>query len=216
MELLEAPGSLREQLKKKFVDRTALIGVAGIGYVGLPLAVEKAKVGFEVIGYDRNSVRVDQVNQGLNYIRDVERHGNGPAGGDRQTARQYGFQFAEPLRRDRDLRSDAAHAESGSRHLVHQSRRRTDRRAAAAGTTRVLGEHHVSGHDGRSAAAAARAIRPKSRRRFLSVLLARARRPRQRALHDQKHEQGRRRRDAGVRRRRQAASISRRSSTFLR
>jgi len=71
MELLEAPGSLRERLKKKFVDRSALIGVAGIGYVGLPLAVEKAKVGFEVIGYDRNSVRVDQVNQGLNYIRDV-------------------------------------------------------------------------------------------------------------------------------------------------
>ena len=71
MELLEAPGSLRDQLKKKFADRDALIGVAGIGYVGLPLAVEKAKVGFDVIGYDRNSVRVDQVNQGLNYIRDV-------------------------------------------------------------------------------------------------------------------------------------------------
>jgi UDP-N-acetyl-D-glucosamine dehydrogenase len=72
MELLEAPGSLRERLKKKFVDRTALIGVAGIGYVGLPLAVEKAKVGFDVIGYDRNSVRVDEVNEGLNYIRDVD------------------------------------------------------------------------------------------------------------------------------------------------
>ena len=72
MELLEAPGSLREQLKRKFVERTALIGVAGIGYVGLPLAVEKSKVGFDVIGYDRNSVRVDQVNQGLNYIRDVD------------------------------------------------------------------------------------------------------------------------------------------------
>jgi len=72
MELLEAPGSLRDQLKKKFVDRTAVIGVAGVGYVGLPLAVEKAKVGFDVIGYDRNSVRVDQVNEGLNYIRDVD------------------------------------------------------------------------------------------------------------------------------------------------
>ncbi|HZT12162.1 MAG TPA: nucleotide sugar dehydrogenase [Candidatus Baltobacteraceae bacterium] len=72
MELLEAPGSLREQLKRKFARRNALIGVAGVGYVGLPLAVEKAKVGFDVIGYDRNSVRVDQVNQGLNYIRDVD------------------------------------------------------------------------------------------------------------------------------------------------
>jgi UDP-N-acetyl-D-glucosamine dehydrogenase len=58
-------------LKKKILDRTAVVGVAGIGYVGLPLAVEKAKVGFTVIGYDRNPIRVDQVNQGLNYIRDV-------------------------------------------------------------------------------------------------------------------------------------------------
>src|SRR5579872_6999040 len=72
MELLEVPGSLRERLKKKLQAREALIGVAGIGYVGLPLAVEKAKVGFDVIGYDRNSLRVDQVNQGLNYIRDVD------------------------------------------------------------------------------------------------------------------------------------------------
>ena len=71
MDILEAPVSLRDQLKQKFLERTAVIGVAGIGYVGLPLAVEKAKVGFSVVGYDRNSVRVDQVNQGLNYIRDV-------------------------------------------------------------------------------------------------------------------------------------------------
>lgn len=58
-------------LKKKIADRTAVIGVAGIGYVGLPLAVEKAKVGFTVIGFDRNPIRVDQINNGLNYIRDV-------------------------------------------------------------------------------------------------------------------------------------------------
>ena len=43
-----------------------------MGYVGLPLAVEKAKVGFRVIGYDRNPIRVDQINNGLNYIRDVD------------------------------------------------------------------------------------------------------------------------------------------------
>jgi UDP-N-acetyl-D-glucosamine dehydrogenase len=58
-------------LKKKILDRSAVVGVAGVGYVGLPLAVEKAKVGFTVIGYDRNPIRVDQINQGLNYIRDV-------------------------------------------------------------------------------------------------------------------------------------------------
>src|SRR5215469_9130297 len=72
MKLLEAPSIRATALKKKIADRTALIGVVGIGYVGLPLAVEKAKVGFTVIGFDRNPIRVDQVNQGLNYIRDVD------------------------------------------------------------------------------------------------------------------------------------------------
>ncbi|HTZ54626.1 MAG TPA: nucleotide sugar dehydrogenase [Candidatus Acidoferrum sp.] len=71
MKILEAPSLRASALKKKILDRSALVGVVGIGYVGLPLAVEKAKVGFNVIGYDRNPIRVDQVNQGLNYIRDV-------------------------------------------------------------------------------------------------------------------------------------------------
>ncbi|MBV9271340.1 MAG: UDP-N-acetyl-D-glucosamine dehydrogenase, partial [Candidatus Eremiobacteraeota bacterium] len=66
MHVLQNPVTLRDQLKKKIEERTAVIGVAGVGYVGLPLAVEKAKVGFTVIGYDRNPVRVDQINQGLN------------------------------------------------------------------------------------------------------------------------------------------------------
>ena len=71
MKVLEASSLRASALKKKIVDRSAVVGVVGVGYVGLPLAVEKAKVGFNVIGYDRNPIRVDQVNQGLNYIRDV-------------------------------------------------------------------------------------------------------------------------------------------------
>ncbi len=70
VQLVESPLRL-SGLKKKILDRSALVGVVGVGYVGLPLAVEKAKVGFTVIGYDRNPIRVDQINQGLNYIRDV-------------------------------------------------------------------------------------------------------------------------------------------------
>ncbi len=74
MQLLEAPSTPNslESLKAKILDRTARVGVVGIGYVGLPLAVEKAKVGFTVMGYDRNPIRVDQVRAGLNYIRDVQ------------------------------------------------------------------------------------------------------------------------------------------------
>ena len=71
MRILEAPSLRATALKKRIVDRTSLVGVIGIGYVGLPFAVEKAKVGFNVVAYDRNPIRVDQVNQGLNYIRDV-------------------------------------------------------------------------------------------------------------------------------------------------
>lgn len=61
-----------ETLKSKVKDKTAKVGVVGLGYVGLPLAVEKAKVGFSVIGFDRNAVRVDQINRGENYIKDVK------------------------------------------------------------------------------------------------------------------------------------------------
>jgi UDP-N-acetyl-D-glucosamine dehydrogenase len=56
---------------QKIVDRSAKVAVIGIGYVGLPLAVEKAKIGFSVIGFDRNAERVDAIAQGRNYIRDV-------------------------------------------------------------------------------------------------------------------------------------------------
>ncbi|MCE5286209.1 MAG: nucleotide sugar dehydrogenase [Pelosinus sp.] len=61
-----------EVLLSKIYDKTAVVGVVGIGYVGLPLAVEKSKVGFDVIAFDRNPKRVSQVNAGENYIKDVK------------------------------------------------------------------------------------------------------------------------------------------------
>lgn len=58
-------------LKQKILNRTVTLGVVGLGYVGLPLAVEKAKAGFSVIGFDVQSQKVDMVNRGHNYIGDV-------------------------------------------------------------------------------------------------------------------------------------------------
>ncbi|PLV56712.1 nucleotide sugar dehydrogenase [Thermotoga sp. SG1] len=58
-------------LKEKLLNRTAVIGVIGLGYVGLPLAVEKAKAGYRVVGFDIQKKRVDMVNAGINYIGDV-------------------------------------------------------------------------------------------------------------------------------------------------
>ncbi len=59
--------SLMEKIKRK----EALVGVIGLGYVGLPLAVEKAKAGFDVLGFDIQPQKVEWVNEGRNYIGDV-------------------------------------------------------------------------------------------------------------------------------------------------
>lgn len=62
---------MKEKLLKKIEEKEIVAGVIGLGYVGLPLAVEKAKAGFKTIGFDVQSVKVDMVNQGHNYIGDV-------------------------------------------------------------------------------------------------------------------------------------------------
>jgi UDP-N-acetyl-D-glucosamine dehydrogenase len=60
-----------EQLKAKIEDRSAKLGVLGLGYVGLPLAVELAKVGFHVTGVDVSEEKVALLNQGVSYVLDV-------------------------------------------------------------------------------------------------------------------------------------------------
>lgn len=62
---------MKEKLLKKIEKREIKVGVVGLGYVGLPLAVEKAKAGFETIGFDVQAQKVEMVNQGHNYIGDV-------------------------------------------------------------------------------------------------------------------------------------------------
>ncbi|MBR3287456.1 MAG: nucleotide sugar dehydrogenase [Bacteroidales bacterium] len=62
---------MKEELLRKIADRSIVAGVVGLGYVGLPLAVEKAKAGFKTIGFDMQPGKVDMVNAGKNYIGDV-------------------------------------------------------------------------------------------------------------------------------------------------
>ena len=68
---LEVQNPVAIQLLNKLETKTATIGVVGLGYVGLPLAVEKAKAGYKVIGFDIQEKRTEMVNQGINYIGDV-------------------------------------------------------------------------------------------------------------------------------------------------
>lgn len=60
-----------DELLKRIHDRKIVVGVVGLGYVGLPLAVEKAKAGFKTIGFDIREKKVDMINEGINYIGDV-------------------------------------------------------------------------------------------------------------------------------------------------
>jgi len=62
---------MKENLLKKIKNKEIIAGVVGLGYVGLPLAVEKAKAGFKTIGFDVQPSKVDMVNAGHNYIGDV-------------------------------------------------------------------------------------------------------------------------------------------------
>lgn len=61
----------KQELLEKFKNRTATVGIVGLGYVGLPLAVEFAEAGYTVIGIDVDSNKVEKLNAGDSYIEDV-------------------------------------------------------------------------------------------------------------------------------------------------
>lgn len=63
--------SIKDSLINKIKDKTATVAVIGLGYVGLPLAVEKARAGYRTIGFDIQEAKVKMVNEGHNYIGDV-------------------------------------------------------------------------------------------------------------------------------------------------
>jgi len=62
---------MKKMLLEKIKNKQIVVGVVGLGYVGLPLAVEKAKAGFKTIGFDVQVSKVEMVNKGYNYIGDV-------------------------------------------------------------------------------------------------------------------------------------------------
>ncbi|MEG1413206.1 MAG: nucleotide sugar dehydrogenase [Acidaminococcaceae bacterium] len=62
---------MKNELLQKINEKKIIVGVVGLGYVGLPLAVEKAKAGYKTIGFDVQKEKVDLVNAGHNYIGDV-------------------------------------------------------------------------------------------------------------------------------------------------
>ncbi|NQW29282.1 MAG: nucleotide sugar dehydrogenase [Ignavibacteria bacterium] len=63
--------SHEKQLMSKIIDGSCTVGVVGLGYVGLPLALEFAKKGINTIGFDVDTTKIKQLNKGKNYIQDL-------------------------------------------------------------------------------------------------------------------------------------------------
>src|SRR5216683_7877877 len=71
MQIATAAASPADALERKIKSRTARVGIMGLGYLGLPLAVEFAKAGFSVTGIDVQEEKVARLNWGDSYIQDV-------------------------------------------------------------------------------------------------------------------------------------------------
>ena len=60
-----------KQILQKISENSEIVGIIGLGYVGLPLAVNFAEAGVKVIGFDKSDAKVDKINSGENYIKDI-------------------------------------------------------------------------------------------------------------------------------------------------
>jgi len=65
-------GEVAKALARKIEDKSVVKAVIGLGYVGLPLAVEFAAQGIKVVGIDKDPTKVEKINRGENYIPDVD------------------------------------------------------------------------------------------------------------------------------------------------
>lgn len=61
----------KQQILEKIESNTEVVGIIGLGYVGLPLAVNFAEAGVKVIGFDKSKAKVNKINSGENYIKDI-------------------------------------------------------------------------------------------------------------------------------------------------
>ena len=188
--------SIYGTLQEKIARREVVCGVVGMGYVGLPLAMEMAKSGLRVIGFEKSQHVVDVVRAGRvtsatwragdvaelrrRKLLDIDaRHG-----------------AARRVRRRLHLRADAARQDEGSRHVVHRVGHGGGRGGAASRSAHRSRIDDVSGDDARDLLPTARGARAARRRRFLPVLLAGARRSGQRAVAHEEHAEGARRHHA--------------------
>ena len=148
------------------------VGIIGLGYVGLPLAVAFAEAGDEVVGVDVDPRVVDALAAGQSRVEDVA-DDRLAAVGDRlqATSRYDGLGACDAVV---DLRPDAARQPARARPQLRRRRRPGARPRPARGPARRARVDHLPGHDPRAAAADPRGVGPRGRPRLPPRLLARS------------------------------------------
>ena len=172
--------SNKQELLDKISTLSARIGVIGLGYVGLPLAVEFATAGFRATGFEVDERKVQTINRGASYIPDVPSSQVAEMVDGRSTTSDDRFQGARRGRYHHHLRADAAAQNQRTRRLLYPLGRRKD---PGCPPPRTAGDPRIddlSRNDRRSAAPDVRRGRPEDRRRLFSRLLSRTDRSGQR------------------------------------
>ena len=195
----EMPSSNHCKTLERIRTRQARVGVIGLGYVGLPLAVEFAQAGFDVTGFDVDQTKIDadQRRHELHSRRRRKRISRRCVQG-RHAARDHRHDAARRHGRDRHLRADAAAQDEGSRTCRTSC---TAVEAVAATCSRASwsssSRRPIRARPMKSCSRCSRRSGLKAGRRFLPGVLARARRSRAIRSSTPEHPEGRRRRRAG-------------------
>ncbi len=116
-----------QTLEEKIKSRTARVGIIGLGYVGLPLAMEFAKAGFPVTGIDIQQSKVAQLNRGESYVQDVAAEVLGPLVEARKFHATTDFSVISESGHHQHRGSDAFAQDQGSGHELHRVRVSGDR-----------------------------------------------------------------------------------------
>ena len=145
----------KDMLLKKLNDKTAVIGIVGLGYVGLPLSLRYSEVGYKVVGFDIDQSKVDVLKRGQTYIEHIGSEGIAKAieqwlRADLGSVPGARSGCADPLR------SDAAEQVPRAGSQLRAEHGRCPRAALARRPDRVAGEHDLSRHDRGGAASAHR------------------------------------------------------------
>ena len=166
------------------------IGIVGLGYVGLPLAVAFCEAGHEVVGVDTDARVVGGARERALARRG--RAGRGAARASRDRFRpDHALRGPGEGRRHRRGGPHAAHAQPRAGPPAADRRRHGARRRAPGGPARRARVDDLPRHHARALRAAARGVRPRGRARLPRGLLARADRPGPHRLHAAHHAEGR-------------------------